>query len=80
MIVRVDDDAGHEGCANGAFPGDLYSEFLPLPSLISRAIDPGRARAGKENIGINRSMVSDQIVGGWATNACMPIRQSNSLL
>src|SRR5437762_9492546 len=54
MIVGIHDDAGHEGYANGALPGDVYSQFLPLQSAISRTIDRSRARAGKENIGINR--------------------------
>jgi hypothetical protein len=62
MIVRVDDDAGHEGCANGALPGNLHSQFLPLPSPISRAIDPGRTGAGKRISGSTGSMVSNQIV------------------
>jgi hypothetical protein len=54
MIVGVHDDAGDEGCANGAFAGEVYSQFLPLPSTILRAIDPSRARAGKENIRLDR--------------------------
>src|SRR6266478_1137683 len=54
MIVGVHYDAGHEGYADGALPGDVHSQFLPLPSPISRAIDRSRARAGKENIGIDR--------------------------
>jgi hypothetical protein len=54
MIVGVHYDAGHEGCANGALAGDVYSQSLPLQSTISRTIDFSRARAGKENIGINR--------------------------
>ena len=54
MIVGVHDDAGHKGCANGALPGEVYTQFLPVLSPISRAIDRSRARAGKENIGIDR--------------------------
>ena len=54
MIVGVDDEAGHEGYADRAFRGDVDGQFLPLPSPVPRAIDPGRARAGEENIGIDR--------------------------
>src|SRR6266481_5217780 len=54
MIVGVHYDAGHEGYANGALPGDVHSQFLPPQSPIPRAIDRSRARAGKENIGVNR--------------------------
>src|SRR5260370_19055403 len=54
MIVGVHYDAGHEGYANGALAGDVHSQFLPPQSAISRAIDRSRARAGKENIGIDR--------------------------
>src|SRR5580704_13306192 len=54
MIAGVDDDAGDEGGANGALAGEVYSQFLPLLSPISRAIERSRARAGKENIGIDR--------------------------
>src|SRR6266481_4320054 len=65
MIVGVHDDAGHEGYANRALPGDVHSQFLPLLSAISRAIDRSRARAGKENIGINR--VDGQRPDRWHT-------------
>jgi hypothetical protein len=54
MIVGVHDDAGHKGCASGALTGEVYSQFLPMLSTISRAVDSSRACAGKENIGINR--------------------------
>src|SRR5208282_91971 len=54
MIVGVDDDAGDEGCADRALPGEVYSQFLPMQPAIARAIDRSRARAGKENIRINR--------------------------
>src|SRR5262245_50491254 len=53
MIVGIHDDAGDEGCANRALAGDVDSQFLPVQSPISRAIDRSRARAGKEDIGIN---------------------------
>jgi len=54
VIVGVDDDGGHEGYANRTLRGDLYRQFFPVQSAISRAIDPSRARAGKENVGVNR--------------------------
>jgi len=54
MIVRVDVDTGHKGRANRALPGDVHRQFLPVQSTVARAIDPSGARAGKENIGINR--------------------------
>src|SRR5229473_5897589 len=54
MIVGVYDDSGHKGYADGALRGDVYGQFLPLPSPVSRTVDPGRARTGEENLGINR--------------------------
>src|SRR6516162_2588569 len=53
MIVGVDVDAGHKGYADRALPGDVDRQLLPLPSPVSRAIDRRRARAGKEDIGID---------------------------
>src|SRR5271155_4689566 len=54
MIVGVHDDAGDEGSANRALAGEVYSQFLPVQSPISRAIDPGGTRTGEENIRIDR--------------------------
>jgi hypothetical protein len=54
MIVGVDDKTGHEGLADRTFPSRVDCQLLPVLSEISRAIDPSRARAGKENIGIDR--------------------------
>src|SRR4051794_38563261 len=53
-IVGVHNNAGHEGRANGALPGEVDSQFLPLLSPISRTIDPGRTGAGKEDIRLDR--------------------------
>src|SRR5262249_27127344 len=33
---------------------DVDGQFLPVPAAVARAIDPGRARAGKEKFGIDR--------------------------
>jgi hypothetical protein len=54
MVVGIDDEAGHEGNTDRALPGDVYGQFLPVPSAVPRTVDRGRARAGEENIGINR--------------------------
>src|SRR6516165_1030166 len=54
MIVGVDDEAGHEGFANRTLAGGVYRQLLPVPSAVARAIDPGRAGTGEENIGIDR--------------------------
>jgi hypothetical protein len=63
MIVGVDDEAGYEGCANRTLAGGVYRQFLPVRSAVARAIDPGWARAGKQNIGIDR--VDGQRSIGW---------------
>src|SRR5262249_12273148 len=48
MIVRVDDDAGHERYPDGALRGDVDCQLLPVSSGVARAIDPGRTGAGED--------------------------------
>jgi beta-lactamase family protein len=54
MIIRVDHNAGHKGCADRAFRGDGYGQFLPLRTAVSGAVNRSGSRTGKEYLGVNR--------------------------
>src|SRR5207245_6857441 len=47
-IVRVDEDAGHEGLSDGALGRDGDVQSLPGCSAVARAIDRCRAGASEE--------------------------------
>ena len=53
-IVRVDEDAGHEGLSDGALGRDGDVQSLPGCSAVARAIDRGRAGACEERPIIGR--------------------------